>query len=189
MDSIFAKFILLIASLFNVLGGISYIQTSQDSLTFDFKTGDSYPIYHYLQTQNIGPYKVRFDISSDVSWIYVYREGQSQVTSLELPNQAVINFILEVHPENLSDGQHLAKVTVKAVNLSDYTVMDSEEIEVILNKNVVEETPLATPEPEASVSPITTPSPIPSAELDSILNQLKSIFDSLRLLLINFFGA
>ena len=137
-DSIFGKFILITASVLGILGGANYIQITEAKLDFNFKTGNNFPIYYFLNVQNIGPGKARFDVSSNVNWLFVYREGQQQQTdfvSVELPQYIPINFVLEVHPERLNIGTHSAQITVKVVNLNDFTVLETKEIPVVLNKD------------------------------------------------------
>lgn len=202
MDSIFAKFILFFASILTVLSGPNYIQLGADNLTFDFKTGENYPIYYFLNVQNVGPEKERFEIYSDQPWVSARREG-TDYTFVELPPQAYINFVLEIHPERLADGVNQAKVNLKVLDIdslaSQEVVLDKAEISIILNKNI---SPTETPGPILSptVSPTTSPistltlSPQPTrvpeatpADLGPILKQIQSIIDSLRLLLLRFF--
>ncbi len=168
MDSILAKFILTIASIFAVLTGSNYIKVAENDLVFNFKTGGNFPIYYFLNVENVGPQKVRFDVSSNANWVFVYREGQSQPTdfvSLELPQNAPINFVLEIHPERLEDKTHNAEISIKAIQLQDYSVLDTKKISITLNKNI-QITPTPTlPPAEAEVSiqtPLTSPTITPA---------------------------
>ncbi|OHB17873.1 MAG: hypothetical protein A2913_01180 [Parcubacteria group bacterium RIFCSPLOWO2_01_FULL_40_65] len=161
MDSIFAKTIFLFASLLTVLTGADYVKISSDSLTYDFRTGDHAPIYYFLNTENAGIKKVRFDVTSFSDWVSVYKEGDnaSAKTSLELAQYSPLNFILEVRPERLSDGVNKAKVTVEAVDLQDYSVLDLKEVIITVNKNLKEEAiPFIIETPKQIISP--TPAPI-----------------------------
>ncbi|MBI2003699.1 MAG: hypothetical protein HYS78_01845 [Parcubacteria group bacterium] len=157
-DSIFAKTILLLASLLTVLTGTDYIKISSDSLTYDFKTNDRTPIYYFLNTENAGIKKVRFDVTSLSNWVSVYKEGDqaSAKTSLELAQYSPLNFVLEIHPERLPDGVNKAKVTVEAVDLQDYSVLELKEVNIAVNKNF----PPAADQPSAGkVSPSSEPTP------------------------------
>ncbi len=165
MDSIFAKTILFIASILTVLNSPNYIKVGSDNLVFDFKTGQNYPIYYYLNVQNAGPGTERFEISSKSDWVSVYREGTSY-DFVELPSQAYINFVLEIHPERLADGANETKIKLMVLDIdslvSQEVVLDEEEVSVTVNKNFV-----LTPSPTAAVSPspLPTQSPSPAAHL------------------------
>ena len=154
MDSLFAKTILLLASLFTVFTGADYIKISAESLTYDFKTNDRTPIYYFLNTENIGVKKVRFDVTSQSNWISVYKEGDNPTvkTSLELARAVPLNFVLEIHPERLPDGESKAKVTVEAIDRQDFSVLELKEIGVTVNKNFK-------PMPEPEASPVRTETP------------------------------
>lgn len=138
MDSIFIKTILLIGSIFTVLTGAGYVKISTDSLTYDFKTDDHAPIYYFLNTENVGIKKVRFDVTSQSDWVSVYKEGDQAATktSLELAQYTPLNFVLEIHPERLPDGVNTAKVLVEAVDLQDFSIIESKEINITVNKNL-----------------------------------------------------
>lgn len=185
IDSIFAKTILLLASLFTVLTGVDYVKISSDSLTYDFKTGDRTPIYYFLNTENTGIKKVRFDVTSLSNWVSVYKEGDqaSAKTSLELARYTPLNFVLEIHPERLQDGVNKAKVTVEAVDLQDFFTLELKEVSIIINKNlmpapkIIEVSPEPSPEasplmtalsqPTISLSPTLTPIPAPLKTISS----------------------
>lgn len=197
MDSIFAKTILFFASILSIVSGSNYIQLGADNLTFDFKTGENFPIYYFLNVQNAGPEKERFEISSNQSWVSVYREG-TNFTFVELPPQAYINFVLEIRPERLADGVNEVKINLRVLDIeslaSQELVLDKAEVLITLNKNIV---PTESPETATQISsPTQTPILIPRptqvpevvpADLRPILKQLQSIIDSLRLLLLRFF--
>lgn len=192
MDSIFAKTILFFASILSVVSGPNYIQLGADNLTFDFKTGENYPIYYFLNVQNTGPGTERFEISSNQSWVSARREG-TDFNFVELPPQAYINFVLEIRPERLADGVNKAKIDFKVLDIdslaSQELVLDEAEVSIVLNKNIVStsipvSSPVLTPSP--SEEPVQTPQPAP-ADLGPILKQLQLIIDSLRLLLSRFF--
>lgn len=238
MDSIFAKIILLFASALTVLTGADYIKISSESLTYNFKTGDQAPIYYLLNTENVGIKKVRFDVTSQSNWVSVYREGDQAATktSLELAQYAPLNFVLEIHPERLPDGASSAKVTVEAVDLQDYSTLESKEVSILVNKNLKEtlsptpltaeiptempaevsrevfketitpiQAPISTGSSQAtptvsstprlkSVQPVKTPFPASSPILTpqpeippSVLKQIQSVIDSLKLFLKRFF--
>lgn len=140
MDSIFTKLILFFASILTVLSGPNYIRLGADSLTFDFKTGENYPIYYFLNVQNIGPEKERFETSSDQPWISVYREG-TDFSFVELPSQAYINFVLEIHPERLADGVNKVEIKLRVLDIdslaSQEVVLDEAEVSITLSKNII----------------------------------------------------
>lgn len=164
MDSLFAKIIFLSSFLLASITGPSYIKIDQNDLSFNFKTGEVFPIYYYLNTQNIGPKKARFEISSDSDWISGFREGTS-FTFVELPPQAYINFVLEIHPERLADGVNKAKVFIKVLDIdslvSQELVLDETKVSVTLNKNFTP-TPKVSPEISPEISPALTASPQPT---------------------------
>lgn len=186
IDSLFAKTILFLASLLTVLTGVDYIKISSDSLTYDFKTGGHTPIYYYLNTENTGIKKVRFDVTSLSNWVSIYKEGDqaSAKTSLELAQYTPLNFVLEIHPERLEDGINKARVTVEAVDLQDYSILESKEVIITVNKNLMPATPApeASLEPTPEVSSLITSSPrltaSPSPVLTSIPIPLKTISSS-----------
>lgn len=168
MDSFLAKILISLASILGVFVSGSYIQSGADNLSLDFKTGEQFPIFYSLNVRNIGPQGARFDISSDSPWLFVYREGQPGTNSLTLSDSAVVNFILEIHPERLADGIYESEVLIKAINLQNYEVLDSKTIGIVLNKNVVPTPtlPTSSPTPEVEITPTPTaaasPSPSPA---------------------------
>lgn len=155
MDSIFAKTILLLASLFTVLTGADYVKISADTLTYDFKTGDQTPIYYFLNTENVGVKKVRFDVTSLSDWVSVSREGAqpSAKTTIELAQYSPLNFVLEIHPERLPDGVNTAVVTVEAIDLQTFSAVESKEVSIKVNKNVLKEAPSPAEVPAKTLSP------------------------------------
>ena len=188
MDSIFAKFILLFASILSVVSAPNYLRLETDDLNFDFKTGGNYPIYYFLNVQNIGPGKERFEISSDEPWVSVYREGTNFVF-VELPPQAYVNFVLEIRPERLPDGANKTEVHLKVLDIeslvSQEVVLDEAEVSIALNKNIVQ-TLSPAPTPTFVSEPARTPLPA-APDLSPILKQLQALIDSLRLLLSRLF--
>lgn len=168
MDSIFAKTILFVASILTVLTGPNYIKISSDSLTYDFKTGDHAPIYYFLNTENIGIKKVRFEVTSFSDWVSVSQEGgnTSVKTNIELVQYLPLNFVLEIHPERLSDGVNKGNIKVEAVDLGESTVLDSKEVNIIVNKNITE-----TPTPFVIVTPIEIQTETPVEKTEQIISQ------------------
>ena len=154
MDSLFAKVIFFSSFLLALISGPAYIKIDRNDLSFNFQTGEIFPIYYYLNTQNIGSKKARFEISFDSDWISGYREG-TNYTFVELPPQAYINFVLEIRPERLPDGINKAKVFIKVLDIdslvSQEIVLDKIEVSVTLKKNIV---PTETPEP--ALIPVST---------------------------------
>ncbi|TSC90610.1 MAG: hypothetical protein G01um10142_357 [Parcubacteria group bacterium Gr01-1014_2] len=165
MDSLFTKAVFLFSFLLASIISPGYIKVAKNELDFNFKTGEVFPIYYYLNVQNIGPQKARFEISSDASWLRFYREG-TDFTFVELPLQAYINFVLEIRPERLPDGVNKAKVLMKVLDIdslvSQEVVLDEAEISLTLNKNFV-----PTPSSTAAVSPISSPAQSPSPTLSA----------------------
>lgn len=204
MDSIFAKTVIFVASILTVLNGPNYIGVNSESLSFDFKTGQNFPIYYYLNVQNVGPGTERFEISSNQSWVSVYREGTSY-DFVELPAQAYMNFILEVHPERLADGVNETKVKLRVLDIdslvSQEVVLDETNVSITLNKNIVPIptlNPTIVASPSSSLMPTLSPTisatPIPTSvphlvppDLNLILKQIQSIVDSIRSLLEKLF--
>ena len=208
MDSILSKVILFLASILSIGLGASYIKIGVDNLTFDFKTGEIYPIYYFLNIQNIGPEKERFEISSDSAWVSGSREG-TDYTFVELPSQAYVNFVLTIRPERLPDGVNEAKINLRVLDIdslvSQEVILDETEVSIVLNKNIIPIessqpvlSPAMTPAPTSiqTVSPTQTPvltpqptetSQTPSTDLNPILKQIQSLIDSIRMFLKNFF--
>lgn len=164
MDSIFTKLILSVASILGLVSAPAYIQLSATSIVFDYKTGESMPLY-YLNVKNIGPQRERFDVSVNVPWIFFSREGFDSVTSLYLERESAVNFVLDIRPEMVADGSHSGEITVQAADVYDYSVIDTKTVKVTLNKNFVP-TPIpsetATPTPSPSIIASSTPSLTPT---------------------------
>ncbi len=204
MDSLFAKVIFLFSFLLASIISPDYIKVDQNDLIFNFKTGEIYPIYYYLNVQNIGPEKERFEISSNQSWVSVYREGTDS-TFVELPSQAYINFVLGIRPERLADGVNKAKINLRVLDIdslvSQELVLDQAEVSIVLNKNIVPtESPeiiiqTLSPVPISTPTPTLTPQPtkalqttLPaSSDLNPILKQIQSLINSIQALLKRFF--
>lgn len=163
MDFLLAKIVLFFASILSIITGPNYIKIGADNLTFDFRSSEIFPIYYFLNVQNVGPGEERFEFLSDQPWVAVYRESTS-FTFVELPSQAYINFVLEVHPERLPDGVNTAKVFIKVLDIeslvSQEVVLDKAEISVKVNKNL-EPTPQAIFPISPAASPVFIPSPEP----------------------------
>lgn len=158
MDSIFAKLIFFLASILGLVSVPAYIQLSTTNIVFNYKTGENRPLY-YLNVKNIGPQKERFDVSSNVPWIFFSREGYDSVTSLHLERESAVNFVLDIRPEMVPDGSHSGQIKVEAADVYDYSVIDTKTVKVTLNKNFV---PTAVP-PETIVPTLSiAPSPSPS---------------------------
>ena len=133
MDSIFAKLILFFASILSIASGPNYIKPGADNLTFDFRTGEIYPIYYFLNVQNAGPGTERFEISSGSDWVFSYREGTGY-NFVELPSQAYINFVLEIHPERLADGVNEVKVNLRVLDIDSLV---SQELVLGTGRNTI----------------------------------------------------
>lgn len=191
MTGIFSKILLPFSLILSFIGGPSYIQLNTPQVILNFKTGDTAPIFYYLNVKNIGSQKARFEISSDSpDWIFNYREGLPAKTSAEIYQGAAINFVLEIHPEKLSDGKHNAQVVIKAVatDPNSSNVYETQSVNLTLNKNFKETpTPVLTPEQSLPVSlsnpssasaqmEIITPSPIPAI----ITNPVKILIPKLN---------
>lgn len=157
MDSIFAKLTLFFASILGLVSTPAYIQLNTASIVFTYKTGESRPLY-YLNVKNIGPQKERFDVSANVPWVFISREGYDSATSLNLEREGAVNFALDIRPEMVVDGSHSGEIIVKAVDVYDYSVLETKTVEVTLNKNFIP-TPLATPTLSVSSIVLLTPTP------------------------------
>lgn len=175
MNLLLAKIYLLFSLMLGVIVGPSYIQVEAENLSFNFNTGGSYPIIKYLNVKNVGLQKARFDISSNVFWADVFKEGDTGATSVELSEQVAVNFVLQINAQYVKDGINNAEITLNAVDLTSQaqTVLDTKKINVVLNKNVVSPSPSPSPsssvvtatEPPVATSIITTtPIPQPSPE-------------------------
>src|SRR3989344_947217 len=112
MDSIFAKLVLSFASILGMVSAPAYIQLNTASIVFDYKTGDSRPLY-YLSVKNIGSQRESFDVSANVPWIFISREGSDNVTSIHLEKEGAVNFVLDIRPEMVADGSHSGQITVQ----------------------------------------------------------------------------
>lgn len=148
----------------------TYLQLLPSQTEFIFRTGEQqFPLYSYLHVKNIGTQSARFDAASTVDWLMIYREGQPTAHSLTLPQTEAINFVLEIHPERLSDGQHSAAISVQAVDLRNTAVLDSQNVVIILKKNFSE-----IPTPTAAISPVSSPTttPIVTAAVSASPTQL-----------------
>lgn len=176
MEIFFSKSYLLFSLILSFIGGSSYIKLSDSYLNYNYQTGETAPIYHYLNVQNIGIQRARFDITSKSSWIFASREGQAIASTVELTPTSAVNFLLEIHPERLGDGLYRGYVSIEAVSLVDNLVLEKKEVEITLNKNlklVVTPVPAVTgvitpspvtPTPAVTIPPvkvILTPTPIP----------------------------
>lgn len=155
MSSIFAKLVLSFASILGLVSAPAYIQLNTASIVFDYKTGDSRPLY-YLNVKNIGSQRERFDVSADVPWIFISHEGYDNVTSIHLESEGAVNFTLDVRPEMVIDGSHSGEISVKAVDVYDYSVIETKTVEITFNKNFVP-IPSVTPTLSASTVVSTTP--------------------------------
>lgn len=177
MSSIFAKLSLFFASILGLVSAPAYIQLNTDKIVFNYKTGESRPLY-YLNVKNIGPQKERFDVSVNVPWIFFSREGYDSVTSLNLEKESAVNFVLDIRPEMVVDGSHSSQITVQAADVYDYSVIETKTVKVTLNKNFVPiPTPSETAVPTLTVFPTVslvvsptqtvtpTPTPIPTVTL------------------------
>lgn len=159
MGVLSAKISLLFAFVFGLLGiAGDYVLVETNNPTFNFRTGDNEPIVYYLNVKNIGSLKARFDVTSNASWISIFREGQRGVNSLEIPPEYAVNFVLEINANQVTDGVHAAEVLVNAINLDDYSVLDFEKVNIILNKNLA---PTSVPSSPSSSPTLLTLTPIP----------------------------
>ena len=158
-DLLLAKISILFSLMLGVVIGPSYIQVETENLSFNFNTGENYPIIRYLNVKNIGTQKARFDISSNVSWADVFKEGDTGALSVELSEQAAVNFVLQINAQYAKDGVNNAEITLSAVSLTSQaqTVLDTKKIKVVLNKNVTS-TILPTNTPVPALTPVSTPS-------------------------------
>lgn len=156
MDLLLAKISLLFSLVLSPFLGPSYIGLGTANLSFDFKTGDSAPVY-FLAVTNIGPQKARFDLTSDNDWVSIYREGLQGVTSIEISQVGAVNFILTLHPQGLADGSHQTKIRVKAVNPLGLEELDAKEVVITLNKNFIVVNQISSPTPLPTFSSSSTP--------------------------------
>jgi len=155
METLLAKISLFFSLILGSLGS-AYIGLDTTSLNFDFRTGDSEPVY-WLAVTNRGPQKARFSLTDDADWITVYRETQPGVTAAEINQTGTIAFVVEIHPRQLADGSHRGRVTIKAFNPLGYEEeLDSREVSVTLNKNLP--IPALTTLPAATLALPPTPS-------------------------------
>lgn len=154
MDLLLTKIYLLFSLMLGVVISPSYIQVEAENLSFNFNTGGNYPIIKYLNVKNTGPQKARFDISSNVSWVDVFKEGDTGALSVELAEQVAVNFVLQINTQYVKDGVNNAEITLNAVDLTSQaqTILDTKKINVVLNKNVAS----PSPSPSTSAVPSTT---------------------------------
>lgn len=169
MHTMWSKLIMTLALALGVVVYPQYIGLEIDgALTLNYKTGDDRPVVYYLSVRNTGTQQANFYIKTDVDWVFVYREGQNNSTSVHIAEGVAVNFILEIHPELISDGSHKAKITITADHLREPITFSAREIALTFNKNVKIETvtPTASVEPPSvtlSITPIATPEPTAEA--------------------------
>jgi hypothetical protein len=167
MDSLFAKLIVALSFLLGIASGSLYVHTDTTELSLEYKDGGSYPIIQTLNVENIGPERARFTISSDTPWIFVYKEYETSRTSVEMSPGNIVNFIIEIHPEQAGDGSHSKEVKITAAHPISSEEYEVKAIAINIDKNVVE-----TITPEVTVEPTVTPgedvdvSPSPTAIIE-----------------------
>lgn len=191
MDSLFAKLIVFISLLLGFVTGSLYIDSSISSISLDYNEGDEYPVLYNLDIENIGPERAKFDISSDVSWIFVYKDYEPVRKSIDMSPGNVVRFIVEIHPEQAPDGVHEKSVTVIARHpLVTTELYETRVFEVNINKNVVAATvspeliedpapteqPLSTIEPTPTLLISKTPTPTPTPTDEPSAGARKSIW-------------
>ncbi len=169
MDSLFAKLIVFVSLLLGIAMGNLYIGSSISSISLDYNEGDEYPVIYELDIENIGPERAKFDISSDTPWIFVYKEYEPVRTAVDMSPGNIVKFIVEIHPEQASDGVHEKSVTINARHPRVTTELYETRIfEVNINKNVAATTvspePTKEPSPTATVSPTGTIEPTPTEQ-------------------------
>ncbi len=159
MSTIVAKLLFPFSMILSLISGSiypPYLQLGAESFTFDYKGSGLNRPYDLLSVKNIGPQKVRIDVSTDAGWIFITQEGYENVHTLELDVENTVNFVLDIRTDLVNDGQHTGKVTVDAVYLQDKSILDTKDVSVILNKNYIP-TPTPTPTLIATETPTETP--------------------------------
>lgn len=140
----------------------TYLQLGAENMTFNYQGSSLNRPYDLLSVKNIGSQKVRIDVSSDVGWIFITREGYDNVHNIELDIQNTVSFALDIRTDLVNDGQHTGKIKVDAVYLQDKSILETKNVDIILNKNFIPTlTPGSTVELSPSVPPLTT-APLPS---------------------------
>ncbi len=163
--NLFAEISVLFSFILGFVNGFNYIQVGPNSLSFDFKTGDNYPVVYHLNVKNIGPERARFDISSDTPWIFTYREGQPSAMSVDTTPGVAFNFVLEIRAEQAKDGVNESQVLINAVSLRDSSVVETKKISIVLNKNVTPSSVSSpSPSPLATETPVYEATPIPTVQ-------------------------
>ena len=158
MSNFISQLLFPFSMILGLISGIvypPYIQLGAESLTFDYKTGDFRPAY-LLSVKNMGSQKARFDISSNVDWIFITQEGQDNVRSIQLDVQNTVNFVLDIRTDLVYDGQYSGELTVNAVENRDQSIIDTKKVSVTLNRNFVP-APTVTPALSAGEMPAETP--------------------------------
>lgn len=165
-----SKLALFLGLILSTLDGSSFIGLNTHNLNFDWVNGNNTPIFSYVTVTNKGDMSVRFDASSSSDWVNVYRESQPNVRSITISRGASVNFIVEIYPQNLGDGNFNSTINFNVVNKLDGVLLESDQVKVTLNKNykptsTVEpaNTPDQTPSPSLSSSPAISISPLPSS--------------------------
>lgn len=156
MSTLVAKLLFPFSMILALVSGVinpSYIQLGAESLVFDYKTGDSRPLY-FLNVKNIGQQKARFDITSNVDWIFMTQEGLDNTKSIQLDVENSVNFVLDIRTDLVANGQQLGEIIIDAVRLEDKTILETQKVSITLNKNFV---PTPTPIPSISETPTDTP--------------------------------
>ncbi len=176
MDSILSKLGMFFATILAVVSSSSYIYLEKTTVDLSWKTGDSLTISTKVALKNVGSQKARFDVSSSQTWANVYREDQYNDRSFDIFAGGAINLIIEIQPQELTDGPHQAAITVTAVNDLDNTVHETQTLFVNVNKNYTAPSTVPTSSVTVSVTPSgsNTATPTPSVAVTATPAQTPS---------------
>jgi hypothetical protein len=151
----FREISMILGMVMSVVNGPSYIGVQTGDISLNWQNGDDTEILYFLPVKNEYE-KARFDIYSDSDWVDVYYEANPNLRSVTINGGNTINFVLEIHPSSIPNGQNRAEIKIDAIKPNDSLVYETKKITLVLNKNVIPP-PTASPEAQNSSGPVPVP--------------------------------